>query len=118
MLGQSWDSTGTVLGQSWGRAGAVLRQIWNSTEPFLGQDFFRLYILVFFLFSSVFLSPSSSYGLSTSTVFHAGHSLGGIVLSSYLEEHQDLTAGAILYGSYLPDLGRDREKEQLGINSI
>ena len=31
-----------------------------------------------------------------------GHSLGGIVLETYIKNHPELSAGIILFGSYLP----------------
>ena len=45
-------------------------------------------------------------GLDTSNVFFAGHSLGGVVLESYVAmgDHADLTRGIILLGTWLPDL--------------
>ena len=43
-------------------------------------------------------------GLDTSNVFFAGHSLGGVVLESYVSGHADLTQGIILLGTWLPDL--------------
>ena len=44
----------------------------------------------------------SAAGLSTSNVFMAGHSLGGVVLESYIKDHPELASGIILFGSYLP----------------
>ena len=39
------------------------------------------------------------------TVFLAGHSLGGVVLESYVSNHmKDSIMGLILFGSYLPDI--------------
>ena len=32
----------------------------------------------------------------------AGHSLGGVVLESYIKDHPELASGIILFGSYLP----------------
>ena len=42
---------------------------------------------------------------NTDTVFLAGHSLGGVVLESYVSNHmRDSIMGLILFGSYLPDI--------------
>ena len=46
----------------------------------------------------------SLVGLSTDTVFHGAHSLGGIVLQSYISGHAELSAGLVMFGTYLPDL--------------
>ena len=43
-------------------------------------------------------------GLDTSLVFHAGHSLGGVVLESFISSNADLTQGIILLGTWLPNL--------------
>ena len=43
-------------------------------------------------------------GLDTSNVFFAGHSLGGVVLESFVSGHAELTQGIILLGTWLPDL--------------
>ena len=40
-------------------------------------------------------------------VFMAGHSLGGIMLETYIKENPEKAAGIILLGSYLPDLFGD-----------
>ena len=45
----------------------------------------------------------SSADLSTSTVFMSGHSLGGVVLETYIRDHANLSSGIILFGSYLAD---------------
>lgn len=45
-------------------------------------------------------------GLSTEHVFFAGHSLGGIVLESYIASHAELAQGIVLLGTWLPDLLR------------
>ena len=45
-----------------------------------------------------------SIGYSTESVFLAGHSLGGVVLESYVSNHtKDNMMGLILFGSFLPD---------------
>ena len=46
-------------------------------------------------------------GLDTAHVFYAGHSLGGVVLESYVRRHQDTlgAAGVALLGTWLPNLG-------------
>ena len=43
-------------------------------------------------------------GFSTEKVFHGAHSLGGIVLESFMVTHPEMTAGLIMFGTYLPDL--------------
>ena len=43
-------------------------------------------------------------GLDTSNVFFAGHSLGGVVLESYVSGLAVLPPGIILLGTWLPDL--------------
>ena len=46
-----------------------------------------------------------SAGYIMDSVFLAGHSLGGVVLESYISNHmKDNIMGLILFGSYLPDL--------------
>merc|ERR1712168_1483262 len=52
------------------------------------------------------VSQASSEGLS-GPVFMAGHSLGGVMLETYVQDHPDVAAGIILLGSYLPDLFGD-----------
>jgi dienelactone hydrolase len=52
------------------------------------------------------LAHASSEGLA-GPVFMAGHSLGGIMLETYIKDHPDVAAGIILLGSYLPDLFGD-----------
>jgi len=42
-------------------------------------------------------------GLGTSKVYEAGHSLGGIVLETWARDNADMSAGIILFGSYLAD---------------
>ena len=36
-------------------------------------------------------------------MFHAGHSLGGIILETWAKDNSELSRGIILFGSYLPD---------------
>ena len=59
-------------------------------------------------------------GYSTEYVFQSGHSLGGVVLSSYIETHAERSAGIILYGSYVPDLTEEDPYEVnfAGIKSL
>ncbi|XP_023342042.1 uncharacterized protein LOC111711823 isoform X2 [Eurytemora carolleeae] len=52
------------------------------------------------------LSIAEISGLSTERVFFGGHSLGGIVLESYISGHAELAQGIILLGTWLPDLLR------------
>ena len=47
-------------------------------------------------------------GLSGS-VYMAGHSLGGIMLETWVHDNPDKAAGIILLGSYLPDLFGDHD---------
>ncbi len=42
-------------------------------------------------------------GLSTERVYQAGHSLGGIMLEQWAKDNPELSAGIILFGSYLPN---------------
>ena len=43
-------------------------------------------------------------GYSTKSIFLAGHSLGGVVLESYISDHiKDSMLGLVLFGSFLPD---------------
>jgi len=55
-------------------------------------------------------NKASSEGLY-GPVFMAGHSLGGIMLETYIKDHPDMAAGIILLGSYLPDLFGDDSNE-------
>jgi len=52
------------------------------------------------------LDDASSEGLA-GPVFIAGHSLGGVMLETYIKDHPDVAEGIILLGSYLPDLFGD-----------
>jgi len=52
------------------------------------------------------VDQAESAGLS-GPVFMAGHSLGGVMLETYVQDHPDVAAGIILLGSYLPDLFGD-----------
>ena len=47
---------------------------------------------------------AADVGLNTDNVFFAGHSLGGVVLETYVSAHSDLTRGIALLGTWLPDL--------------
>jgi len=47
---------------------------------------------------------AAEMGLDTSNVFFAGHSLGGIVLETYVSGHADQTLGIALLGTWLPNL--------------
>ena len=47
---------------------------------------------------------AAEQGLDTDNVFHVGHSLGGIVLESYISGHADITRGIALLGTWLPNL--------------
>ena len=56
------------------------------------------------LTKSAFLSIFRSAGYSTESVFLGGHSLGGVVLESYVSSHaKDNMMGLVLFGSFLPD---------------
>ena len=47
---------------------------------------------------------SRQAGYSTESVFLSGHSLGGVVLESYVSTHaNENMMGLILFGSFLPD---------------
>ena len=50
------------------------------------------------------LAGAAELGLPTETVFYAGHSLGGVVLETFLRPNADLAAGMALLGTWLPDL--------------
>jgi hypothetical protein len=52
------------------------------------------------------LAKAESQGLS-GPVFMAGHSLGGVVMETWVSGHSSKAAGIILLGSYLPDLFGD-----------
>jgi len=52
------------------------------------------------------LDQAKALGLDTSTVYFGGHSLGGIVLESYINGHAELAQGIFLLGTWLPDLLR------------
>jgi len=47
---------------------------------------------------------AAQFGLDTTNVFYAGHSLGGIVLENYVSGHFDETLGIALLGTWLPNL--------------
>merc|ERR1719322_2040164 len=44
-------------------------------------------------------------------VYIGGHSLGGIMLETYIKDHPERAAGIILVGSYLPDLFGDQSNQ-------
>ena len=50
------------------------------------------------------LDKAAEAGYSTETIFFGGHSLGGIVLESYISGHADIANGIALIGTWLPDL--------------
>ena len=52
------------------------------------------------------LTAASDLGLNTQNVFFAGHSLGGVVLESWVRtgSNADLTKGIALLGTWLPNL--------------
>ena len=50
------------------------------------------------------LVKASHEGLSTDNVFFGGHSLGGIVLETYISGHSKIAEGIALIGTWLPDL--------------
>ena len=54
-------------------------------------------------------SQAAAEGISDpgSNLYIGGHSLGGIMLETYINDHPDLASGIILLGSYLPDLFGD-----------
>ena len=50
------------------------------------------------------LTKAAEAGYSTDTVFFGGHSLGGIVLETYISGHADIASGIALLGTWIPDL--------------
>jgi len=54
------------------------------------------------------MDKASAAGLS-GLVYMAGHSLGGIMLETWVHDNPDKAAGIILLGSYLPDLFGDHD---------
>jgi len=50
------------------------------------------------------LDAANSAGLSTDDVFMAGHSLGGVVLQSYIATHSTAARAVAFLGTWLPDL--------------
>jgi len=52
------------------------------------------------------LELARSRGFDTSRVFFAGHSLGGIVMESYIGGNPDIAQGIVMLGTWLPDLVR------------
>ena len=58
------------------------------------------------------LTAATDLGLNTQNVFFAGHSLGGVVLESWVRTgtNSELTKGIALLGTWLPNLlGRSNE---------
>ena len=49
------------------------------------------------------MNKAADQGLSTTKVFQAGHSLGGIMLETWAKDNADLSMGILLFGSYLPN---------------
>ena len=56
------------------------------------------------------MSQASAEGLG-GPVYIGGHSLGGIMLETYIADHPDKAAGILLIGSYLPDLFGDQSNQ-------
>jgi len=50
------------------------------------------------------ITQAEAQGLDTTKLFFGGHSLGGIVLESYISGHADIAEGIALIGTWLPDL--------------
>merc|ERR1712037_1013347 len=50
------------------------------------------------------LDAANAAGLSTDDVFMAGHSLGGVVLQSYIATHSSAARAVAFLGTWLPDL--------------
>ena len=50
------------------------------------------------------LIKAAEAGYSTDTVFFGGHSLGGIVLQTFISGHADIASGIALLGTWIPDL--------------
>jgi len=50
------------------------------------------------------INGAANMGLDTTFVFMAGHSLGGVVLQSYIATHKDAAAAVAFIGTWLPDL--------------
>jgi len=50
------------------------------------------------------LDRAAEAGYSTDNVFFGGHSLGGIVLETYISGHADIASGIALLGTWIPDL--------------
>ena len=42
-------------------------------------------------------------------MFQGAHSLGGAVLEGFIEDHTDLSAGIMLFGSYVADITEGEE---------
>jgi len=53
---------------------------------------------------SACMEAAEEQGLSTEFIFFGGHSLGGIVLESYISGHAEIARGIALIGTWLPDL--------------
>jgi len=56
------------------------------------------------------MSQASAEG-HVGPVYIGGHSLGGIMLETYIADHPDKAAGILLIGSYLPDLFGDQSNQ-------
>ena len=50
------------------------------------------------------LDKAAKAGYSTYNIYFGGHSLGGIVLESYISGHSKIANGIALLGTWLPDL--------------
>ena len=69
------------------------------------SDNYILQMLCILFHFSQFCSRFRLSGYNIDSVFLAGHSLGGVVLESYISNHmKDNVMGLILFGSYLPDM--------------
>jgi predicted esterase len=50
------------------------------------------------------MEKAEEAGYSTENIYFGGHSLGGIVLESYISGHSEIANGIALLGTWLPDL--------------
>ena len=50
------------------------------------------------------LEKAAEAGYSTENIYFGGHSLGGVVLESYISGHSKIANGIALLGTWLPDL--------------
>ena len=53
---------------------------------------------------STCLEKAEEAGYSTENIYFGGHSLGGVVLESYISGHSKIANGIALLGTWLPDL--------------